>query len=61
MTAFIFAGNEKVADIALRNRETIAAKVLAETMTAGENFAVSKEWNVNGENVTISVERVANK
>ena len=56
-----FAGNEKVADIALRNRETIAAKVLAETMTAGENFAVSKEWNVNGENVTISVERVANK
>ncbi len=56
-----FAGNEKVADIALRNRETIAAKVLAETMTAGESFAVSKEWNVNGENVTISVERVANK
>ena len=50
-----------MADIALRNRETIAAKVLAETMTAGENFAVSKEWNVNGENVTISVERVANK
>ena len=56
-----FAGNERVADIALRNKETIAAKVLAETMTAGESFAVSKEWNVNGENVTISVERVANK
>ena len=56
-----FAGNEKVADIALRNKEAIAAKVLAEEMVTGEAFGVSKEWNVNGENVTISVERVANK
>ena len=56
-----FAGNEKVADIALRNKEAIAGKVLAEEMVTGETFGVSKEWNVNGENVTISVERVANK
>ena len=55
-----FAGNEKVADIALRNKETIAGKVLAESMATGENLAVAKEWNVNGENVTISVERVSN-
>lgn len=56
-----FAGNEKVADIALRNKEAIAGKVLAEEMVTGETFGVSREWNVNGENVTISVERVANK
>lgn len=55
------AGNKKVAAIAIRNRDAIAGKVLAEAMTAGESFGVSKEWNVNGENVTISVERVANK
>ena len=55
-----FAGNEKVADIALRNKEAIAGKVLAESMETGETLAVAKEWNVNGENVTISVERVVN-
>ena len=55
-----FAGNEKVADIALRNKEAIAGKVLAESMATGETLAVAKEWNVNGENVTISVERVSN-
>ena len=55
-----FAGNEKVADIALRNKDAIAGKVLAESMATGENLAVAKEWNVNGENVTISVERVSN-
>ena len=55
-----FAGNEKVADIALRNQAAIAGKVLAESMATGETLAVAKEWNVNGENVTISVERVSN-
>ncbi len=55
-----FAGNEKVADIALRNKDAIAGKVLAESMATGETLAVAKEWNVNGENVTISVERVSN-
>ncbi|MCH5271451.1 MAG: isoleucine--tRNA ligase [Lachnospiraceae bacterium] len=53
-----FAGNDKIADIALRNKDSIAGKVLAEEMTAGGTLAVSKEWNVNGENVTISVERL---
>ena len=53
-----FAGNDRVAEIALRNRELIAGKVLAEEMTAGNTFAAAREWNVNGENVTISVERV---
>ncbi len=53
-----FSGNERIEDIALRNRDSIAGKVLADEMTAGQTLAVSKEWNVNGENVTISVESV---
>ena len=53
-----FTDNDRIADIAMKNKEAIAGKVLAEAITIGENLAVSKEWNVNGENVTISVERV---
>ena len=51
-------GNEKVAGIAASNQEFIAGKVLADSITAGESLAVSKEWNVNGENVTIGIEKV---
>ena len=51
-------GNEKLAEIAARNRETISGTVLAEEMTAGVDFAVAKEWeNVNGEKVTIAIEK----
>ena len=51
-------GNEKVAQIAARNEEMIAGKVLAEAIVTEEELAVSKEWNVNGEKVTIGVEKV---
>ena len=52
-------GNEKLAEIAARNRETITGKVLADELTSGADFAVSKEWeNVNGEKVTIAVEKL---
>ena len=42
----------------MKNEAAISGKVLADSMTSGEVYAVSKEWNVNGENVIISVERV---
>jgi len=51
-------GNEKVADIVLRNRDSISTKVLAEDILVDAALANMKEWNVNGENVTIGVERV---
>ncbi len=51
-------GNAKLADIAQRNKEAIADKVLAEELTAEKSFAVTKEWNVNGETVVIAVEKV---
>ena len=51
-------GNEKLAQIAERNREAIAGKVLAEELTSGADFAVAKEWNINGEKAVIAVEKV---
>ncbi len=50
-------GNEKVAGIVLKNQDAIAAKVLADAIVTDEGLAVSKEWNVNGEKVTIAVEK----
>ena len=50
-------GNDKLSAIAEKNKEAIAGKVLADELTIGENFAVAKEWNVNGENVTIAIEK----
>ncbi|MDE7352611.1 MAG: isoleucine--tRNA ligase [Acetatifactor sp.] len=51
-------GNEKLAGLAERNSEAICGKVLAQALTRGESFAVEKEWNVNGEQVTIALEKV---
>ena len=51
-------GNEKLSAIADRNSGAICGKVLADTLGSGESYAVSKEWNVNGENVTISIEKI---
>ena len=51
------SGNDKIASIMDTNKEAIAGKVLADVMTAGDSFKYAKEWNVNGENVTISIEK----
>jgi isoleucyl-tRNA synthetase len=51
-------GNDRLAGIAKANTESISGKVLADELTSGVEFAVSKEWNVNGENVVISVEKI---
>jgi isoleucyl-tRNA synthetase len=51
-------GNAKVADIVAKNQTVIAGKVLADSVTADEALAIAKEWNVNGETVTIAIERV---
>ncbi len=51
-------GNDKLSDIAQKNADAITGKVLADELTSGKEFAVVKEWDVNGENVTIAIERV---
>ena len=52
------SGNEKIAGIALANKDSICGKVLADELATEVAFANSKEWNVNGEKVTISVEKM---
>ncbi len=52
------SGNEKIAGIVQDNREIISGKVLAEEIVADETLPVQKEWNVNGETVTIGVEKI---
>ena len=49
-------GNSKVAEIVNANKTAISEKVLAEEILTDTELAVSKEWNVNGEKVTIGVE-----
>ena len=51
-------GNDKLSEIAQKNKEAISGKVLADELTSGAEYGVSKEWNINGENAVIAVERV---
>ena len=50
--------NDKLSEIAQKNKEAISGKVLADELTSGAEYGVSKEWNINGENAVIAVERV---
>ena len=50
-------GNDKLYAIVEKNSAAIAGKVLADAIVAGEGYSVSKEWDINGEKVTISIEK----
>ena len=52
-------GNEKLSAIVQANKDAIADKVLADELTCNQEFVVAKEWNVNGESVTIAIEKVS--
>ena len=52
------SGSEKVVDIACSNKDGIVGDTLADSLTAGSAKGYTKEWNINGEEVTIGVERV---
>ena len=58
VSVMVGSGNEKVAGITLANKDMICGKVLADELASETAFANSKEWNVNGEKVTISVEKM---
>ena len=51
-------GNEKIGQVTLKNKDSIATKVLADALDLEGNYTVSKEWNINGEDVTITIEKV---
>jgi isoleucyl-tRNA synthetase len=55
-------GNEKIKAIMVRNTDEIKSEVLAEELSfdnaKGYTKGYTKEWNLNGEEVTLGVERV---
>ena len=53
-----FAANDCVMQIAERNAEQIKDQTLAAELLLGATLTHSKEWNINGENVVISVEKI---
>ena len=52
-------GNEKIWSIVERNKESIAEKVLADSVKEGIVGNLQKEWNINGETALLSVDRVS--
>ena len=50
-------GNEKVSKIVQANAKNMMSDVMAVDMKTGVMAGYSKQWNINGENVTIGVER----
>ena len=50
-------GNGRIAEIVSANRAAISEKVLADEIVMDAVLSVSREWNVNGEKVTIGVEK----
>jgi len=51
-------GNEKLAEIVNKNQAAISEKVLADEIVTDTELSALKEWNVNGEKVTIGVEKL---
>ena len=51
-------GSEKVVDIALSKKADIAGDTLADVINVAEPAGYTKEWDINGEKVTIGVEKV---
>ena len=52
-----YGGSAVVADVIVRNAEMIKAEVLADTLAVDAHKGYVKDWNVNGEDVTFSVEK----
>ena len=51
-------GNDKLAQIVKNNADAISTKVLANEIVYGSDVANAKEWDINGETVTVGVEKV---
>ena len=50
--------SDDVAEIFDRNKETISSEVLADSVVAGDQGDLVKEWNINGKQVTLGVTRL---
>ncbi len=52
------SGNDRIAAVVEKNEKSIEEKVLADAFAYTAGGTHTKDWNVNGENVTIGVERL---
>ena len=52
------SGNDRIAAVVEKNEKSIGEKVLADVFAYTAGGTHTKDWNVNGENVTIGVERL---
>ena len=53
-----FSNNTKICEIVKKNADSMKDDVLADEVLFETELEVAKEWNINGENVKISVERI---
>jgi isoleucyl-tRNA synthetase len=56
--AISYVADEKVTDIFTKYGEEIKGEVLAERVTAGQLAGYEKDWNINGEQVRLAVEKL---
>ena len=52
-----FAGNDRIKEIFNANKDTISHEVLADSIEEGELSGYTKEWNINGEKVSLTVKK----
>ena len=52
-----YTGNDKVAGIMAKNADYIASEVLANSVTEGTLDGYTKDWKINGEEVTFTVKK----
>ncbi len=50
-------GNDRIAEVVKKNENAISVKVLADEIVYGASCDGAKNWNVNGEDVTIGVQK----
>ena len=55
--AVSYTADAKATDVFTRNKDTIQSEVLAVSLVADQLSGYRKEWNINGEKVTLSVEK----
>ena len=53
--AVSMAGNEKIEAVAKANENILKSEVLAEEISYDEAEGYTKQWNINGETVTLGV------
>ncbi|MCI8402182.1 MAG: isoleucine--tRNA ligase [Lachnospiraceae bacterium] len=51
-------GNDVIRDLLIRNQKEIGAEVMAEDIVTGRTQGYVKEWNINGENTVLGVEKI---